>query len=122
MDDPLYREIIMEHFEHPQNYGSVTNPDIDISQVNPLCGDKIRITAKVKNKRIEKIAFEGEGCAISKAAASILMEEVQGVEIEKFIKTKPETFLKLMGIKLTPARLKCALLGFSTLKAGLQKS
>jgi nitrogen fixation protein NifU and related proteins len=119
MNDSLYKEIIMEHWQNPANWGVFDDADIDITEENELCGDKIRITFNVKNYKIQRIGFVCEGCAISKAAASIMTEWVLKKKIAEISKTKPETFLKRIDIKFTPARNKCALLGFSTLKKAL---
>jgi len=114
--DPLYREIILEHWQHPQNFGVIKNADFDITQNNPLCGDKIRLTGKIENGKLKKIAFSGEGCAISSASASLFTEEIKGEDLETIKKIKNEDVLKMLGIALTPARTKCALLVFTTLK------
>jgi nitrogen fixation protein NifU and related proteins len=121
MDDVLYREEILEHWESPRNYGVLKKADVDVSENNLLCGDKIRVMAKIKNKKIEKITFAGEGCAISIAATSKMTEWVKGMEVKKILKMKSENFLEKLGMALSPARIKCALLGFSTLKKGLRK-
>jgi nitrogen fixation protein NifU and related proteins len=114
--DPLYREIILEHWQHPQNFGVIKNADFDVTENNPLCGDTIRLTGKIDNGRLTKIVFSGEGCAISRASASLFTEEIKGESLEKIKKKKNEDILELLGIELTPARTKCALLVFNTLK------
>jgi nitrogen fixation protein NifU and related proteins len=119
MADSLYREIILEHWQNPQNYGNLANPDIDVSELNPLCGDKIRIMAKIKNKMIEDISFVADGCAISKASGSMLTIMAKKMPINKFLKLEAEDFLKTFNIPFSPARVKCVLLGFSTFKKAL---
>jgi nitrogen fixation NifU-like protein len=114
-------EIIMEHWKNPSNWGSFDDTDIDISEENELCGDKIRLCVKLKGDKISRIGFVCEGCAISKAAASIMTEWTSEKDKREILKTKPETFLKQLDIKFTPARNKCALLGFSTLKKALSE-
>ncbi len=116
--DPLYREIILEHWEHPQNYGVIKNADIDAVETNPLCGDALRLTIKIEKGSIKKILFSGEGCAISKASASLFTEEVKGKSLEEVKKISSEDVLGLLGVELTPARIKCALLVYNTLKKG----
>ncbi len=119
--DPLYREIILEHWQNPQNAGVLENADIDITETNPLCGDEIRLTIKIKNEKINSILFSGVGCAISQASASLFIEEIKGESLD-FVKLKNEKdVLKLLGIELTPARMKCALLIFKTLQIGFTK-
>jgi nitrogen fixation NifU-like protein len=122
MNDPLYREIILEHWEHPQNYGVLPKPDIDVTQENPVCGDTVRITARVKNQKISNIAFTSNGCAVSKAAMSVLTQTVKGMKVADFKKMKAEKFLDNFGAVFSPTRVKCALLGFSTLKKALGPS
>ena len=117
--DSLYKEIILEHWENPQNSGVLDHADIDISSYNPLCGDTIRITALIKDDVIFDIAFTGQGCAISIAYASVLTEEIKHMKIEQIRKLKPQFILDLVGITLTPSRLKCALLCFTTLQKGV---
>jgi nitrogen fixation NifU-like protein len=122
--DPLYRDIILEHWQHPQNYGILDDADIDIEENNPYCGDHIRLTIKLeKNKtKIKKVAFEGVGCAISKASSSLFTEELKNKTLEDVQKLDPQEVLDLLGIPLTPTRTKCALLIFKTLQKGLNKN
>jgi nitrogen fixation NifU-like protein len=119
--DSLYREIILEHWKYPQNYGVLDKPDVDISDLNPLCGDEIRITAKIRRNKITEILYTCEGCAVSKASASLLTLLVKDMEVDKYEAMTPEEFLNTFEICFSPARLKCALLGFSTLKKALKE-
>ena len=119
MEDQLYRELILEHFKNPLNYGIVNNPDFDISDYNPLCGDEIRITGKVQNGKLTEVKFKSLGCAISKASVSIMTENFLDHNIEEIKRMKPEDYLKILEIELSPSRIKCALLGFSALKKSL---
>jgi len=116
MQDPLYREIILEHWQHPQNFGVIKNADIDIADSNPLCGDEFRLTGKIEDNTLKKIAFSGEGCAISTASASLFTEKIKGMEVTEIKKITAEDVLKDVGIDLTPARMKCALLIYQTLR------
>lgn len=120
MQDQLYREIILEHWKNPQNYGVIDHADIDISDNNPLCGDQIRVTANINDNNITKISFISEGCAISKASASLFTELVRNMEIAKVREIKPEQVLEELDITLTPTRTKCALLGYVALQRGLK--
>jgi nitrogen fixation NifU-like protein len=119
MDDPLYREIILEHWQHPQNFGVIKNADIDVDDTNPLCGDKIRLTVNIENGHIKIVLFAGVGCAISQASASLFTEEIKGQNLEFVKKIKVKDVLDLLGVELTPARTKCALLVYNTLKKGM---
>lgn len=116
MQDPIYREIILEHWTNPQNYGVVKHADFEVNDDNPLCGDEIKITGKIEDNKLTKIAFTGEGCAISKASASVFTEKIKGMEVSEIKKITPEEVLEELGLQLTPARMKCCLLVYSTLK------
>lgn len=120
MQDPLYREIILEHWQNPQNYGVIKNPDIDLSEVNITCGDKIRLTGKIRNGKLTKVAFVNEGCAISKASASIFSEDIKGIKLAKIKKITKEDVLKNFPVLISPARQNCALLCFHALQKGLK--
>lgn len=119
MDDPLYREILMEYWENPKNYGVMKNPDIDVTKLNPLCGDKVRIMAKVKKDKIEEVSFTCKSCVVAKALASQLTITAKGMKVKDFVKMKPDKFLSTLEVGFSPVRMKCALLGFSTLKSAL---
>jgi nitrogen fixation NifU-like protein len=121
MDDPLYREILMEHWENPKNYRVMEKPDVDVTKLNPLCGDKVRIMAKVKKGRIEEVSFTCQSCVVAKALASQLTLVAKGMKVKEFAKMKPEEFLATMEMGFSPVRMKCALLGFTTLKNALKK-
>src|SRR5688572_26651459 len=128
MEDQLYREIILEHFKNPLNYGLIANPDFDISDYNPLCGDEIRLTGKIthsssgsENGKLTDIKFQSRGCAISKASASMMTESFLGKSIDEIKEIRPEEYLEILEIELSPSRVKCALLGFSALKKSLLK-
>ena len=114
--DPLYREIILEQWQNPQNFGVIKNADFDVVDNNPLCGDQIRLTGKIENGKLTKIAFSGDGCAISRASASLFTEEIKGESLSLIKKMKEKDVLVLLGIELTPARTKCALLVYNTLR------
>ncbi len=119
MEDPLYREIILEHWENPQNYGEIKNPDVDATQSNTTCGDQMRIMGKIKNGKLVEISFISEGCAVSKASASMLTEKIKNMEIEKILKLKSKTVLSEFPSDLTPARFNCVLLCLKTIQKAL---
>lgn len=122
MQDQLYREIILDNWQNPQNYGIIKNPDIDVSELNIVCGDKIRLTGKIKKGKLAQAAFIGEGCAISKASASLFTERIKGVEFTKIRKINEEEVLKNLPISISPARQNCALLCFRALQKGLTQA
>lgn len=119
MSDDLYRDIILDHYRSPRNKGILDPADYSYEDVNPLCGDEIRIDVRVKDDRIDEIAFSGRGCAISQASASILMEMTDGKSLEEVKAITKEDLLEELMVPISPARLKCALLSLKVLKAGL---
>jgi len=119
MEDILYREIILEHWKNPQNYGIISDADIDIFDNNPLCGDEIRVTAKVNKNKIIDIKFIAAGCAISKASASLFTEKIKNMSIAQVQKIVSQEALEGLEITLSPTRTKCALLIYSTIQKGL---
>jgi nitrogen fixation protein NifU and related proteins len=120
MDD-MYREIILEHYKHPHNAGTLEQPDITHEEHNPLCGDRIRIDLQVKSGIITDVRFLGRGCAISQASASLLTDELKGKSLDDARSISREDMLDLIGIPLdkNPVRIKCALLALKTLKTGI---
>jgi nitrogen fixation NifU-like protein len=114
----LYREVILDHYRNPRNAGTIDNPDISYEDTNPLCGDRIRIDLKIAEGKIADIKFSGRGCAISQASASILTEMVEGEDLEEIRALSAQDVLDELGIPISPARVKCALLGLKVLKTG----
>lgn len=118
MDD-LYRELILDHYKHPHNYGTLDPADISYEDDNPLCGDRIRIDLRLDDQgRVSEVRFSGKGCAISQASASMLTDEIKGKTLDELRKFSKEDLLDLLGVPLSPVRLKCALLSLKVLKAG----
>ena len=117
MDD-LYREVILDHYQHPHNHGTLPNPTVTYEDSNPLCGDKIRMDLLVQNGVVIDVRFSGRGCAISQASASMLTDEIKGKSLEEVKKIDKEKILEMIGIPLGPSRIKCALLSLKVLKAG----
>ena len=118
MDD-LYRELILDHYKNPHNYGALEPADISYEDDNPLCGDRIRIDIRLDDhNRVSEVRFSGKGCAISQASASMLTDEIKGKTLEELRHFDKQDLLDLLGIPLSPARLKCALLALKVLKAG----
>ncbi|MDW8325372.1 MAG: SUF system NifU family Fe-S cluster assembly protein [Anaerolineales bacterium] len=118
MDD-FYRELILDHYKHPRNRGTLEPNDFSYEDSNPLCGDQIRIDVRLdEEKRVKEVAFTGRGCAISQASASLLTEAILGKSLDEVKALTRDDVLDLLGIELTPVRLKCALLALKVLKAG----
>lgn len=114
----LYREQILDHSRNPHNFGEIEHPDFTYEDSNPLCGDRVRIDVKVENGIIADIKFSGRGCAISQASASMLTDMMKGKEVDEIRKLTAEDMLDELGIQISPARVKCALLGLKVLKSG----
>lgn len=117
--DALYREAILDHYKHPRRKGHLSKPDIQFHDHNPFCGDELTIELKVEDGVVVDAAFDGRGCAISQATASMLMEEIVGRSTEELKEMDKQYILELLGIEIGPVRLKCALLSLKVLKAGL---
>ena len=119
MDD-LYREIIIDRYKNPIYRGSLDPNDISFEDDNPLCGDQIRIDVRLGGDgRVKEATFDGHGCAISLASADLLLEYIQGKTVEELKAFTKKDFLDLLGLELSPIRLKCALLSLKVLKAGV---
>ncbi|MGI0102304.1 MAG: Fe-S cluster assembly sulfur transfer protein SufU [Nitrosotalea sp.] len=116
----IYREIILDYYRNPRNYGKLTNPDIAQRDSNPLCGDELEMHLNIKENKVVDVKFTGKGCAISQASASMLTELIMGKNFEEVKKLSKEDILDNLGLhELGPARIKCALLSLKVLKSGL---
>jgi nitrogen fixation protein NifU and related proteins len=122
LSDDIYREIILDHYRNPRNKGKIDNPDVVIHDSNPLCGDQIDIYLKVVEGQIKDIKFDGKGCAISQASASMLTEMVMEKPLTTAKDISKDEVLENIGLtNLGPARIKCALLSLKVLKMGMVK-
>lgn len=122
MSDDIYREIILDHYRNPRNKGKIDDADVVIHDSNPLCGDQIDIYLKVNEGNIEDIKFDGRGCAISQASASMLTEMILNKPLTLAKDISKEEILENIGLtNLGPARIKCALLSLKVLKMGMIK-
>lgn len=116
----LYSDILLDHFRHPRNYGSLDAPDISNEQFNPLCGDRIRIELKLEHSIVNEARFKGDGCAISTAAASLLTEMVLGKDVEELTNMSDARLISALESNIQPARLQCVLLPLQALREGLK--
>lgn len=116
--EDLYRDNIIDHYQNPRNYGTLEHPDISYEDSNPVCGDEIRMDLKIQDGRVVDARFQGHGCSISQASASMLTEEIIGKTLEEVRQIDKQYLLDMLGILLGPVRLKCALLSLKVLKAG----
>jgi nitrogen fixation NifU-like protein len=122
LSDDIYREIILDHYRNPRNKGKIASADVSIHDSNPLCGDEIDIHLKVEGDKIKDIKFEGRGCAISQASASMLTEMVMNKPLTSVKDLTKDDILEEIGLtSLGPARIKCALLSLKVLKLGMVK-
>lgn len=121
MDD-LYRELILDHYKDPRNFGSLDSPHASHEEDNPLCGDRIRMEIKLSHDKLSAVRFSGVGCAISMASASLLTEAVDGKKIKDLQRLDKDDIVSLLGNPiLTPTRLKCALLPLEVLQRAIQR-
>lgn len=118
MDD-LYRDYILEHYRRPHNFGVLESPSATFEGANPLCGDRITMQLGIRDGKVAEVAFTGRGCAISQASASLLTDEVKGMTVEQAAAFRADDLLDLLGIEISPARLKCAMLSLDTLEHAL---
>ena len=116
----LYSDILLDHFRHPRNYGDLTAPDISYENLNPLCGDRIRIQVRINDSIVEEARFKGDGCAISLAAASLLSEMIRGIRIDELANVSDSRLIAALESDIKPARIACALLPLEALRAGLK--
>lgn len=116
----LYSNLLLDHFRHPRNYGSLDAPDVSHEEFNPLCGDRIRIELKLDQSTITEARFKGDGCAISTAAASLLTELLIGTAIAAVASLSDEQLIAALESDIQPTRRQCALLPLEALRGGLK--
>ena len=119
MDD-LYRDYILEHYRRPHNFGVLDDATTSQEGANPLCGDRITLQLRVRDGVINAVGFTGRGCAISQASASLLTDEIRGKAVGEAAAMTSADLLEMLGIEISPARMKCALLSLETLHGALE--
>jgi len=116
--DELYRDQILEHYKRPHNFGRLDDFDLEFADNNPFCGDEQHVFLKLgEDGKIAEVSFEGQGCAISTAATSLLTDELEGMSPEEILVLPKDYVLELLGIDISATRLKCALLGLKIVKS-----
>lgn len=119
-DEEMYRENILDHNAHPRNFGRDENATFSHRELNTSCGDEIEMFVTLSDEGIATdIRFDGIGCAISKAATSMLTEKVIGMHMDRIDELMSKDIVRMLGIPLTTSRLKCALIGLKTLHVGM---
>jgi len=116
MDD-FYRDYILDHYRNPRNFGTLERADVEAEDLNPLCGDEIRMQLQLDDGVVQDVRFSGKGCAISQASASMLSEMVKGMKLSDVAKLSKDAVLENVGIGISPTRMKCAMLGLRVLKS-----
>lgn len=117
----MYREHILDHYKHPRNFGVLKEPTVDHEANNPLCGDSIRLTFIVDGQeRVSDVKFSGRGCAISQASASLLTTRIKGKPLAEIKTIDRDQVVQMLGIPVSPVRLKCALLSLAVLREGIE--
>ena len=120
MDD-LYRDEILEHYRNPHNFGILESPTTAKEGANPLCGDRITLMLGINDEgTVEEVAFTGRGCAISQASASMLTDEIKGKPLSEIAQLGKDDVLENLGIEISPARMKCAMLSLETLREAVK--
>jgi nitrogen fixation NifU-like protein len=119
--DNLYRDFILEHYRNPHNKGVLDPHDLHFADSNPTCGDEMSMTLLLDDakQRVVDVAFDGRGCAISQASASILTDGLRGKSLDEVRAMDPQELLDELNVPIGPARLKCALLSYKVLQGAV---
>ena len=120
-EDEIYRENILDHNAHPRNKGHLADATYSEHSLNPSCGDRFTIHVKLDGEKVGQIAFEGVGCAVSTASMSMFSEAVEGMSLEEFRGLNKQYVFDLLGVPISAAREKCALVSIKTAHEGLAK-
>ncbi len=118
----MYRELILDHYKHPRNFGHLEKPDAKVEEGNVTCGDRIVMEIRANKKgKVVDIRFSGTGCAISQASASLLTEKVKGMKTGDVMKLRSEDITAMLGTTLTPSRMRCATLALEVLHKAIDR-
>ena len=118
----MYRQQILDHYKNPRNYGEIEDPTFSHVGENPMCGDTIQMDVVLDDdeETIEHVAFQGDGCAISQASASMLSEQLQGISIEELREMDRDDIIDMLGVDISPMRIKCAVLAEKVAQDGME--
>ena len=122
MGSDMYRQQILDHYKNPRNYGELEDPTYTHVGENPMCGDEIRMDIEIDEEagEIERVAFQGDGCAISQASASMLSSELQGKSVETLMEMGRDDVTEMLGVDISPMRVKCAVLAEKVAQDGYE--
>ena len=120
--DSLYKEEILDHYKNPRNFGQLDDANIRVDANNPLCGDRLHMDLVVEDGVVRDVRFTGRGCAISQASASMLTEDMVGKPLEELAKVTRQDILDNLGVEISYARMKCALLSLGLLRLALAEA
>ncbi|MFC7214262.1 iron-sulfur cluster assembly scaffold protein [Saliphagus sp. GCM10025334] len=118
----MYRQQILDHYKSPRNYGELEDPTFTHVGENPMCGDEIRMDVVLADdgEAIERVAFSGDGCAISQASASMLSTELPGTTIDELLEMDRDDIVDMLGVEISPMRIKCAVLAEKVAQDGAE--
>ena len=122
MGSDMYRQQILDHYKNPRNYGELEDPTFSHVGENPLCGDEIRMDVRLEEdgETIERVAFNGDGCAISQASASLLSTHLQGTTVDELLEMNRDDIVDMLGVDISPMRMKCAVLAEKVAQDGAE--
>jgi nitrogen fixation NifU-like protein len=115
-----YKEEVLDHYHYPRNVGSLSDPDVDVEEINVSCGDKIKLQITCQKDKIKEVKYQCHACAIATAASSMISELVKGKTLKSISKLSLRDIEKLFGCSINPGRVKCATLGLNTLKKAIK--
>lgn len=117
----LYQDALVDHYRNPRNRGILERADFESGEDNPSCGDSVSMYGRVQDGRLSAVSFQGKGCVISQAAASMLTQKALGMDLHEIMKLDASFMRQLVGIELGPTRVRCALLALEALQKGIQE-
>ena len=120
MEDELYREVILEHYKHPHNAGRMDGADFARKELNPSCGDAVELFVKMENGRVTDVKFDGKGCAISQASASMLTDRIKGMTMDDLRALKQDDVFAMLEVPVGAGRIRCALLSLKALHKAIE--